>query len=84
MNLFKKLDDHSDLMGKMSEKVGVDWSEKLADNPELARQYRSAVMTCTHCRSVGECKGWQAEHDSAEAAPDYCLNKDLLGHLAEG
>nr|WP_319948232.1 DUF6455 family protein [uncultured Shimia sp.] len=84
MNIFKKMDDHAQLMGDMSEKVGVKWSEKLADNPELAKTYRSAVMTCTHCQSVGECKGWQATHKTADDAPDYCLNKDLLAGLSQG
>ncbi|MDO6482762.1 DUF6455 family protein [Shimia thalassica] len=82
MGIFKKLDDHSDLMGKMSDKVGVDWGEKISEHPEMARQYRTAVMTCTQCKSVGECRGWQATHDHADAAPDYCLNKDLLAQLA--
>lgn len=84
MNFFKKLDDHSDLMGSMSNKVGVDWGEVLTNHPDMAQQYRSAVMTCTHCKSVGECKGWLAENAEAPATPDYCLNKDLLGKLAEG
>ena len=84
MKLFKKMDDHSNLMGTMSKKVGVDWSEVLVEHPEMAKQYRNAVMTCTHCRDVGECKGWQAEHESALEAPDYCLNRELLGKLAEG
>ena len=83
MKLFTKLDEHSHLMGTMSDKVGVDWGELLVQNPELAREYRNAVMTCTHCKDVGECKGWQATHDSAPEAPDYCLNRDLLGKLAE-
>lgn len=82
MSIFDKLDKHSDLMGTMAGKVGVDWSQKLVDNPELAKEYRSAVMTCTHCKSVGECQGWLASHDSADETPDYCLNKDLLGKLA--
>lgn len=83
MRFFKKMDDHSELMGDMSGKVGVDWSDKIVENPELAKSYRSAVMTCTHCKSVGECKGWLAEHESAVEAPEYCLNKDLLGQLAQ-
>ncbi|WP_299351899.1 DUF6455 family protein [uncultured Shimia sp.] len=84
MKLFKKIDDHSNLMGTMSGKVGVNWSEVLVENPEMVKEYRNAVMTCTHCKDVGECKGWLAEHDSAPQAPDYCLNRGLLGKLAEG
>lgn len=84
MKIMKKMDEHSDLMGTMSGKVGVDWREILTEHPEMAHQYRNAVMTCTHCKDVGECKGWLAEHKSAPEAPDYCLNKNLLGRLAQG
>lgn len=84
MRFFKKLDEHSDLMGEMSGKVGVKWDELLSDHPEMASKYRTAVMTCTHCQAVGECKGWLAENSDAPEAPEYCLNKDLLGKLAEG
>jgi hypothetical protein len=82
MSFFNKLDKHSDLMGGMAEKVGVDWSELLVERPDLANQYRTAVLSCTHCRDVGECQGWQATHEKAEETPDYCRNKDLLEKLA--
>lgn len=84
MKFFKKMDQHSDLMGTMSQKVGVDWADVLVEHPEMAQKYRNAVMTCTHCKEVGACKGWLAEHDKAPEAPEYCLNRDLLGKLAEG
>lgn len=83
MKLLNKTDAHWKLMGTMSGKVGVDWGEVLIKHPELASKYRSAVMTCTHCKAVGECKGWLAENADAPEAPEYCLNKDLLGKLAE-
>lgn len=82
MSIFGKLDKHSDLMGSMAGKVGVNWSELLLEQPELAKQYRNAVLTCTHCKDVGECQGWQATNETAEETPDYCLNKDLLEKLA--
>ncbi|WP_372887231.1 DUF6455 family protein [Shimia sp.] len=83
MKFFKKIDAHGDLVEQMSDKVGVKWRKLLSDRPELAGKYRGAVMTCTHCRSVKDCKGWLAEHESAAEAPDYCLNRALLGKLAE-
>jgi hypothetical protein len=82
MNLFEKLGQHADLVGGMSERVGVDWGQALEAHPELAARYRSAVMSCTHCKKVGECKGWQEGHVHADHAPDYCLNKGLLEDLA--
>ena len=82
MNIFKKLGEHADLVGGMSEKIGVDWPAVFAKHPELETRYRSAVMTCTHCKKVGECKGWQEGHVHADHAPEYCLNKGLLEDLA--
>lgn len=83
MKFLKKIDTHGDLVQEMSDKVGVKWRTLLAERPELASKYRNAVMTCTHCKAVGECKGWLADHDQAPEAPDYCLNRDLLGKLAQ-
>ena len=82
MKVFEKLDKHSGLVSKMSSTVGADWTEKLAEDSSLASQYRNAVMTCTHCKHVGECQGWLNEHDTAPETPDYCLNKELLEKLA--
>ena len=82
MNPFQKLAQHADLVGGMSEKVGVDWIGRIDAHPDLAARYRAAVMTCTHCQHVGECKGWQEGHDHAAHTPEYCLNKGLLEDLA--
>ncbi|MBR9844511.1 MAG: adenylosuccinate lyase, partial [Rhodobacteraceae bacterium] len=36
MNLFQKLGQHADLVGGMSDKLGLDWAEKLEAHPDLA------------------------------------------------
>ncbi|WP_204112934.1 DUF6455 family protein [Shimia biformata] len=82
MKLTEKLDRHSDLVGRMSDAVGTDWAQVLDQSPEMVTRYRNAVLTCTHCKKVGECQGWLSEHDHAAHTPDYCLNKDLLEDLA--
>ncbi|MCW9042712.1 MAG: DUF6455 family protein [Pseudopelagicola sp.] len=82
MTLFDKLGKHADLVGGMSERLGVDWAQALEAHPDLAARYRSAVLNCTHCQKVGECQGWQTGHAHAKDAPNYCLNKGLLKDLA--
>ncbi len=84
MGLLDKLDKHADLVGEMSNRVGVDWEEVLGARPELAMQYRAAVMMCTRCREVGACQGWLDERDQASRAPDYCENAALFESLREG
>ena len=84
MGLFNKLDKHSGLVSEMSDRVGVDWEEVLTTRPDLAVKYRSAVMKCTQCRDVGACQGWLKTHHSAEHAPEYCENQDLLDELKTG
>ncbi|MEP2532751.1 DUF6455 family protein [Shimia sp.] len=81
MGLFDKLNKHSDLVGEMSDRVGVDWEKALQQRPELAEQYRSAVLKCTQCRDVGACQGWLKTHDHADDAPDYCKNQGLFAEL---
>ena len=82
MGLFDKIDKHRDLMNGMADRLGVDFGAKVAADPEMAAQYRRAVLSCTACLEVGECQGWQATHENAESTPEYCRNKDLLNGLA--
>lgn len=82
MGIFDKLDGRADLMGQMAETVGVDFAEAIIKDPEMARTYRQAVRRCAHCKHDGECKSWMKEHAHAEETPEYCLNKDILEHLA--
>jgi hypothetical protein len=79
--MFSKADKHTALMQSMAEKVGVDWNELVAENPEMANSFRHASLTCAQCKKAGECVEWQAEHDHEEHAPDYCLNRQLLDKL---
>ena len=81
MGLFKTLDTHSKLVSNMSDRVGVDWEDVLSQRPELAMQYRSAVMKCTQCQEVGACQGWLKTNHNAKNAPEYCENRDLLAEL---
>ena len=84
MGLFSyvgRLDRRAGIMGDMAERVGVDWSEVIATNPEKVKDYRNAVMTCAQCEREGDCLRWQAGHVHAEHAPGFCLNRDMLDGL---
>jgi hypothetical protein len=84
MGLFDKLDKHAGLVGEMSNRVGVDWEVVLGERPEMAVQYRAAVLKCTQCRDVGACQGWLSGHERAAHAPGYCENADLFEVLKAG
>ncbi|WP_171181248.1 DUF6455 family protein [Ruegeria sp. HKCCD8929] len=75
---------HLKLMRSMAEKVGVNWSDAVEANPELARTYRHAALSCMQCQNAGECVVWQAEHEQVEDTPEYCLNRKLLKNLSKG
>lgn len=83
MNIFKKFDTHTKLVDDMSDRVGAKWSDLMAENPSMVKDYLNAVMTCTHCKKVGECQGWLDANDTADQTPEYCLNKGLLEALAK-
>lgn len=83
MGMFDKIGRRASVMGKMAETLGVDFAEKISQDPSVATTYREAVMRCSHCSHDGECKGWMAEHSTASETPDYCRNKDLLESLAK-
>ena len=79
----KKLDRHSQLMQSMAGRVGVDLSEKVAEGGTAMRNYRQAVSRCMSCDGVEACQHWLAEHDHAEAAPEYCRNRAMFAELKD-
>lgn len=81
MKLFRKIDRRADMMSSMAEKVGVDWSKLVTRDPEMAVDYRSAVLTCFGCQHEGACVKWQALHESSEQTPRFCPNSDRLTAL---
>jgi len=76
MGIFDTLSRRLGLMDRMSDKLGVETG---AMPPAV---YRSAVLRCATCGQADACKGWLDRHDTAEAAPGYCRNKDLLEGLS--
>ncbi|WP_212525084.1 DUF6455 family protein [Actibacterium sp. MT2.3-13A] len=80
---FKKIDRHSDLMGGMAQRLGVDLGEEVSERSIKAQDYRNALLRCTHCDGVEACVEWQEDNERADVAPPYCRNRDLFSQLAE-
>lgn len=83
MSFFTKLNERTDLMSEMARRVGVDWSRIVGEAPERVSDFRTAALVCAQCSAEGPCRAWQASHDHAEMAPDYCLNRDRLAALKD-
>ena len=51
--------------------------------PRFGHMIASAVHACTACPSVHECRAWltAAEHRISKAAPEFCLEKELLAEF---
>ena len=51
--------------------------------PRFGHMLASAVQACTACPSVHECRAWlaAAEHRTSTAAPEFCLEKELLAEF---
>lgn len=83
MGLFNKLAQSADLVNGMAQRVGADFAGATAADPETeAVRYRSAVLGCSTCRSQGECQQLQDGCTHLDAAPEYCVNKDMLEAMA--
>jgi|GEM_PF-3342079 len=79
----KRLDERAKLMGRMSEAVGVDWTNEFVHLDTAASTYRGCVIRCARCDHADACTTLLDESaDSLSAAPNYCPNKDALSALA--
>lgn len=67
---------HRRLMHRMAATVGAE-TGRLDAAAEAA-----AVERCCTCGHVGACEDWLEDHaDGAEAAPGFCVNRDLMSAL---
>ncbi len=82
MGLLNWMNHRADVMTKMAQTLGVDFSEKIVANERVAAQYKDAVLRCSMCKHEGDCTGWMAENQNADHTPSYCSNKALLERLA--
>jgi hypothetical protein len=75
-------DRHAALMAKMATILGTDLddAELRGDLPPEMRD--DMLSACAGCAEPGNCARWLARTAQAEAAPDYCRNRDILHSLA--
>lgn len=80
--MLKKLAKHADLMGEMTQKVGIEMGDELISGRLSATEIRDAVYACTHCKNVSDCKVFLGDTNAVvEQAPEYCLNKQMISKL---
>ncbi len=78
----KTLKEHEALMTRMAGTLGADLDEAELRG-DLAPEDRSdMLMACTGCTDPKACSDWLARNESADAAPAYCRNRDILAALA--
>lgn len=81
MGLFSKLGQSTDLVEGMADRLGVDFADSMAADPEMeVRKFRRAVLNCSHCDNQAGCADLQAANTHLDKAPSYCRNRDMLAH----
>ncbi len=85
MGLFSKLGQSTDLVEGMADRLGIDYGELIAKDPEAeGRKFRLAVMNCNHCSNQSGCAELQAVTQKLSETPGYCRNSHMLSHMRKG
>ncbi len=88
----KTLNRHAALMNRMAEVLGVDLTAAMAEGRLSGEDWRMAVMRCASCDDPQACLRWlaacpapeaQGGAATAEAAPDYCNNREMMARLRD-
>lgn len=83
MTWMTRFDRHADLVGRMSETLGVDLAEEALRGTLPPEDLRATILNCMSCSGAGACASWLDAHSSgSEATPSYCRNKARLESLA--
>jgi len=70
---------------RMSNTVGVDLEQAMMEGRMTVDQLGDAVLSCTGCSQPDTCARWLAQQSAtADAAPDYCRNRDMFRRLNDG
>ena len=79
MSYFSKMSDSADLVSGMATRLDIDFADRIAAAPDMAaRSFASMVMRCSGCREQAACRKLQEENLMLDAAPEYCMNRDVL------
>jgi len=85
MGLVKKLEQSSDLVNGMADRLGIDMGEIIARDPEHeGPKLMRAIMRCSQCDDQAGCTQLQTDQDHLDAAPTYCRNKDVFDRISQG
>lgn len=72
---------HAALVDRMATALGIDLEEAALSGRVAVDEISEAVLRCTGCADPTHCEGWLASRVSAEVAPGYCRNRDLMARL---
>jgi hypothetical protein len=73
---------HAALMNRMAKTLGLDLDEAELRGALPPEQREDMLLACTGCADPTGCAHWLGQTQSADAAPGYCRNGDVLGRLA--
>lgn len=76
MAIFEGFARQMGLMDRMADVLGADIR---AEGPAV---HRNAALRCAGCGATETCKSWLDRQTTADSAPDFCRNKDLMDRLA--
>lgn len=74
---------HAALVDRMATALGIDLEEAALTGRVALDEISEAVLRCTGCADPAHCEGWLGARVSAEAAPGYCRNRDLMARLRQ-
>ncbi|MGH6922585.1 MAG: DUF6455 family protein [Propylenella sp.] len=80
MGIFKRIEDHGNLMSQMIGRTGADLTN--LDGYTGEATFRNAIGRCLTCSHGDECRAWLAEAEQGSAPPGFCANAALFGSLA--
>ncbi|KIN77090.1 DUF6455 family protein [Sulfitobacter mediterraneus] len=84
MSIFSKVGKSADLSQQMADKVGVDVSGIIDQDPVAAgKVFRSITLRCSKCDQQTDCLDLLSNNERLDAPPDYCLNKQILGTMKD-
>ena len=78
MTYFQKMSESTGLVSGMAERLDIDLEARMSDGEAAGRSYLNMVMRCANCSEHETCARLQDENLMLDAAPDYCMNKDVL------
>lgn len=78
MTFFQKMSDSTGLVSGMAERLDIDLEARMAQSETAGRSYLNMVMRCSKCSDHAACARLQDENPLLDAAPDFCMNKDVL------